>query len=370
MKRTFSSIIRPAMEWLLAMVVGLGAGQAAIGYDGSYEETPIQLASYHMPGDCQCAECAEAADCCGPWGWLDSLANPCSGTVFGGLDLLVVRPTFSEAIAFARVGAGPGGILLSESAPIDFDYEANFRTYVGYQLPSSDLTTTFTYTHIGADTNANGVAGGSTLVDPFGNFTVAPGDTISTRTEVSVNAFDWDVVAPVFSRSQFYTLTYNAGVRFADVDQSYVSQVNSLAGLSQGSYQVDFFGVGPRVGFKGYRHLREGMISLFAGVNGSLLVGTYDVQFTNLPAFGNIPGSQIERQRRTIPVLDTEIGVSVRPTQNIQLSAGYLVQAWWDLGASGGSFSNFVLPQPAFTGADDSNIMSFDGFFLRAEAAY
>ena len=57
-----------------------------------------------------------------------------------------------------------------------------------------------------------------------------------------------------------------------------------------------------------------------------------------------------------------------------RLSAGWLVQAWFDLGVSGGTFSGQNLPavgfppiQNVFGGADDANIMGFDGVFVRAE---
>jgi hypothetical protein len=56
--------------------------------------------------------------------------------------------------------------------------------------------------------------------------------------------------------------------------------------------------------------------------------------------------------------------VKVQVFQSWDVSAGWMFQSWWDLGASGGTFGGW------FSGADDSNIMSFDGLFLRAEFCY
>jgi hypothetical protein len=76
-------------------------------------------------------------------------------------------------------------------------------------------------------------------------------------------------------------------------------------------------------------------------------------------------------------VLESELGASWQPNDRWRLSAGWLVQAWFDLGVSGGTFSGQNLPavgfpaiQNVFGGADDSNIMAFDGAFFRAEYNY
>ena len=44
---------------------------------------------------------------------------------------------------------------------------------------------------------------------------------------------------------------------------------------------------------------------------------------------------------------------------HLTFSAGWLFQAWFDLGVSGGTDGG------KFTEVDDSNIMSFDGLFVR-----
>jgi len=95
----------------------------------------------------------------------------------------------------------------------------------------------------------------------------------------------------------------------------------------------------------------------------ALLLGQYDVRGDNTP----VPGfqtSQRESLTRTISVLETELGVSRQVHHGINLSLGWLFQAWTDLGTSGGTFGGF------FAGADDANIMSFDGLFARAEFSY
>jgi hypothetical protein len=46
------------------------------------------------------------------------------------------------------------------------------------------------------------------------------------------------------------------------------------------------------------------------------------------------------------------------------VSAGWLFQAWFDLGTSGGKFDGY------YTVTENANIMSFEGLFVRGEIAF
>jgi hypothetical protein len=319
--------------------------------------------------------------------WTGAAPAATGRSFHGGADLLFVRPTFSEAIAFAR-GTQTFPVSLSTSAvPIEFDYEASYRAFVGMRSCESGAGWRFTYTSIAADTEVNGTAGGAGqfIVDPFGNLVgsvqvvdpadargfgtvVSQGpfvaDAIRTFTSVDLRVYDVDFMSPVGVTGHGFTWWYQAGLRFADVQQFYESAVDmGGVNIARGDFDVDFFGVGPHVGINGERQFGGGRVSLFGSLSGSLLVGNHDVVFTNSPLPG-VSFSQEEVARRTVPVLESELGVKVRAWHSLTLTAGWLFQSWWDLGASGGTFGGW------FSGADDSNIMSFDGLFLRAEFGY
>jgi hypothetical protein len=319
--------------------------------------------------------------------WMGAVPAAEGRTFHGGADLLLVRPTFSEAIAFAR-GTQTFPVSLSTRAvPIEFDYEASYRAFVGMRNGESGAGWRFTYTSITADTQVNGTAGGAGqfIVDPFGNLVgsvqvvdpadargigtvVSQGpfvaDAIRTFTSVDLRVYDIDFMSPMGVTCHGFTWSYQAGLRFADVQQFYESAVDvGGVNIARGDFDVDFFGVGPHVGINGERQFGGGRVSLFGSLSGSLLVGNHDVVFSNSPLPG-VSFTQEEVARRTIPVLESELGVRVRAFQSCTLTAGWLFQSWWDLGASGGTFGGW------FSGADDSNIMSFDGLFLRAEFGY
>ena len=79
------------------------------------------------------------------------------------------------------------------------------------------------------------------------------------------------------------------------------------------------------------------------------------------------PGGFIRSSfKNVIPVTEIEAGGSIYIRDNIELSAGYFLSAWHDLGMRDEyDFSQFQLGQ-----YDDANILGFDGFFARAEVLF
>ncbi len=305
---------------------------------------------------------------CGRW----------SGLYVGG-DFLLIRPHFSEAVAFAHGTQGPTTYQI-DAQPLSFDYAPSFRTYLGYHFNCSPDSIRFTFSHIRGDTTVDGTdpGPGQFLVDPFGNFVgtafvidtrdrrfgtaVSGGDHISTKATVNLNVYDLDLIHS-FSQRSDWDFDWSVGVRIADLDQYYESVI-ALAGnpFSRGDFFVDFVGVGPRLGFDAKRRLgAEGRFSLLANAHGSLLVGEYDVRSSTTVIPANFSASQSEHPTRLIPVLEAELGAAWQASDSLCISAGWLFQAWFDMGTSGGTFGGF------FNGADDANTMSFDGLTLRAE---
>jgi hypothetical protein len=295
---------------------------------------------------------------------------------FAGAEYRLIRPHFSEAVAFATVrdSIGPLGFSRQVTAnELDFDYDSSMRFLLGYHLnQSADIR--LSYWYLNAETLVDGVAGpGETIVDPFGNLGTT-GSQIDTSASVKLNVFDLEYLRPLSTQCGNVGFLYTAGLRFADVNQFYDSTI-SAAGLvtSNGVFEVDYFGVGPYLSLTGEtRHGACRQFSLFAKGAMALLVGQYDV--TTDVTLPGVSGGQSANRVRTAPVLESELGAAWMPNDRIRLTAGWLFQAWFNLGTSGGTFDGERLPiapvDTAFGGADDSDIMSFDGLFLRAEIGY
>lgn len=301
----------------------------------------------------------------------------------GGAEFLLMRPHFSEAVAFAEGRQTPASFA-TEARELSFDYGGSFRVFAGYHPQDAEGTLRFTYWHFRGDTGETAVSNGTQFfVDPFGNVAgavavvdpsdarfgriVAGGDRIHAKAVVESDIYDLQWIAPLSRKPLGWLLDWSAGVRIADIDQSYESVVTGGGALlGRGRFGVDFAGAGPRLGLHASRPFgHAGALAVLAETHGSLLVGDYDVRSGNtvtVPAV--FSASQRESLTRTVPVWETELGLRWDVSDSLTLSGGWLFQAWFDLGTSGGQFGGF------FTGADDANIMSFDGLFLRGELTF
>jgi hypothetical protein len=315
------------------------------------------------------------SDCC------PQTVAPCaeaqSGSIFAGIEYRLIRTHFSEAVAFARVNEaiGPGGLERTVNAEeLEFDYESSPRFFIGYRGEVADLR--FSYWQLDSDVHVGDQAGpAETFVDPFGG-TARPGSTISTSASVEMNVFDFEYVRPLNFCRPGLGLIYTAGLRFAEIDQYYDSSVDAVGGNlpSEGVFSADFSGVGPYVTLTGQTyHGHRRQFSLLAKGGMALLVGQHELgSAVTFP--GLIQSEQNADRTRVVPVLESELGGAWRPSDRLTISAGWLVQSWLNMGTSGGTFygNQMNVPQPvnAFVGADDSDIMSFDGLFVRAEMAF
>jgi len=174
------------------------------------------------------------------------------------------------------------------------------------------------------------------------------------------------------------SISYWAGLRFANVNQFYDSTISAGGGVvSDGIFRVNWFGVGPYSSLTGRLWLgQSGRLSCFARGAAALLVGKNHIT-TDVSVTGQFTGGQDSGRVLVVPVLESELGASWQVSDYLRLSAGYFVQAWFDMGVSGGTFSGQNLPaatggtfppiQNVFGGADDSSIMAFEGLFVRAE---
>jgi len=313
--------------------------------------------------------------CCQRCGW------------FAGGDYRLVRTHFSEATAFATLtaGVGPAGPNLNVVGhDIRFDYKSAFSVFGGYHLNDySDLK--FTYFHLDSQATLNdaSAAPNQVIVDPVGN--LAPfGSSINTSATVRLNVFDLEYLRRIEDPTWPASTQFSAGIRFANINQFFDA---TIPGVSSAQFRMNWSGVGPYTSILGRVYGSQRRFSAFAKGGGALLVGKNDIvqDVSATGAFRVPPAFPFTAQQNAgrilvVPVLEAELGASWQPNDRWRFSAGWFVQAWFDMGISGASFSGanlpavfgpgFPAPANVFTEADDSSIMAFDGFFLRAELNY
>jgi hypothetical protein len=318
----------------------------------------------------------------------------CEGRwIFGG-DYLYVRPHFSDATAYAYGSDIPPSHADVTAQDFDFQYSSSFRVFAGYHFDGTDTELRFTYTRLTGHTESDAGNFGTDrfAVDPFGDIagtavildpdsvrdgqtisdrvingqTPGAGDHIASTADVAVNLFDLDLIKPILWVCGGCEFRYSAGVRIAQVSQNYQSVVSANGSFfSGGVFTAQFNGAGPRLGLQAERYFgRCRQFSLFANAAGSLLFGESDTHFVQVSLPLGFNGAQETDTIRVVPVADAEIGTAWSPTPWLKFSAGWLFQAWVDLGGPEGSFAGL------YTAPNNSNMMAFEGLFLRTQLTF
>jgi hypothetical protein len=291
--------------------------------------------------------------------------NPPGNSFFGGADYLLLRTHFSEGIAYVQATDSLSGGLPHESVrarEINFPYSSGFRIYLGYNLtPTSGVQ--FTYFHFAnsASISATPASPNQFFVDAYTDRTNF-GQSILSNSSIAVNAFDLDYLGRFTVAGGRLNLRPAAGARWADVRQHNDTTVSDprLGTLGVGTFNTHFTGFGPHASLLAQARTRpQSPFSLMARGAGSLLLGGYS-NTSGATFTGVAGGDQTAHRLLTVPVLEAELGGAWQPTPNLMFSAGWLWQAWFDLGVAGGTTYG-----GKFAETDSASIMAFDGLFLR-----
>jgi hypothetical protein len=358
------------------------------GVNNSAQPTPEIISSGTESPNCsEGLACNSNCDC-------DSCFNPCGCPGwYGGADYLFVRPRFSNAQAYdQQVRTTVAPLVFTDTiVQQKFDYQSSVRAFFGYRFNCGDEIH-FTYWNYENNGSVQSplTPGAGALPEVFygGQFMVragnpgsgpnqdGAGDSVLSTYGLTMNVYDIDYskcccgcgscgcnscgcgnCCPV------WTVKYSLGVRIADVrryDNSFEAfPADPSPTPTAGYLSASFIGAGPKVGLEARRYFRGNQFSLFARTDFSLLLGEYD---TTQTAVNPGVSTQIftNNNDRIIPVAGIEMGGDWQVADNLKLSAGYLFQAWWDLGA----YEQLTLSLPQ---VGNSNILGFDGLFARIE---
>ncbi|HEY4312680.1 MAG TPA: Lpg1974 family pore-forming outer membrane protein [Pirellulales bacterium] len=305
------------------------------------------------------------------WSALEIAQSTLSQGYYAGADYLLLRPHFSEPVAF-MYGQGNNGQVSATMSPFDFNYQSSPRVFLGYRSPVTGAGVQFTYWHFqeNAGTGFNAVgqnAGFIPNVDIIweligqgnnNNNNNGPdfGNQISAQMHLRLNVFDIDFFKPVALGAGRWLLTGSVGARIMDFSQSTNTLSYDSGTPSFTQFQTNAFtGAGPRATLEARRNFGPRTALYMRGGYGMLLGGhtaSYSVD-----DIINVNSVTIrESLTRMVSVADIEFGGSWRASDRLVLSAGYMFQFWTDLGGTGGILNL----------TDNSNILSFDGLVTRA----
>lgn len=361
---------------------------------------PSQAEIQQVSCDCGVPDCGEYGACCGDAGMCDLGCGDggCGiggmagrGQVFFGAEYLSLRANFSEATAYREQDITNDLETLHQ---FNFDYGDSYRLYGGYRLADCGCEIRFAYSNFDSSgsfnsgPNPNAQTDGRVFIGPY-EVDLGDGDTLIGEASVSVDNYDIGMskTIPLGCLSACggcgdccdpcgcgpvcpaWDITWSGGIRIANVDsvlgyRNVRDPANTTATRSAAS-TVNFDGVGLRFGLGGRRYFgRSGTVSAYVKGDISLLLGDVDYGVSGDPQLLDITMSSTQ----LVPVTEIEAGLTGYLTQNVSISGGYLLSAWHDLGHR--AEYDFSATGTQFNSMDDANLMTFDGFFLRAEAAF
>ncbi len=380
---------------------------AALASYNTFEALEVNGAPYYVVGDkatrgSGCAPCDTCFEgCCG--GQCSQgkgmLQHP--GQFFFVGEYIYARPSFSEALAYL-VSDSNEPLQGLQVVEFDFDYQSSYRFGGGYRFCDCGGEIAFNFARYRGESDfAVQDTSSSPSTTIFGPYEVnAPGDDgyLFGNADVDVKSYDLGVSKTIplggplgCSKSccdtccddaccgdgcsgwcPAWDITWSAGVRFADADWSrnLNSFDNEFEPVRASTVHLDFEGAGARIGLLGRRYFgQSGYVSAYAKGDLSLLVGDMDIfaTFTDIAGEGLTTIVHSNTGRRVIPVTEIEAGLTAHLGKHVNLSSGYFISAWHDLGFRdeynfGGNFQLLMY--------DDANILGFDGYFARAEVTY
>ncbi len=364
---------------------------------------------------CSCGSCdgSCSGSCGSDWG-MGMMSRP--GQFFLAGEYIYARANLSEALAYVVFdpNAPQNGAQFVE---YDFDYKSSYRFSGGYRFCDCGGEIVFNFARYRGesdfsiqDTSAsqNGVI--------FGPYEVnAPGADgfLTGEADIDLRSYDLGFSKTIPLGSPLgccdsgcdsccddsccddscygtgcgcwcpaWDITWSAGIRHAEVDWSRSNLSLGSNGIDQIAFadtRLNWEGTGARVGLLGRRYVgKQGHMSIYAKGDLSLMVGDMDIQTITInDPDGSAPLNLVSHSntgRRIIPVTEIEVGLTAHLGNHLNLTSGYFLSAWHDLGfrdeynftgPAGGGGGGFQL-----LNYDDANILGFDGYFARAEITY
>jgi len=313
-------------------------------------------------GDCDCD------DCCCPDFWEHRTG------AFG--EFLYLHPTgIDMAHAIQQNGTGGAGTVPAGRVGVtDFDYEPGFRAGFGFALDSCSSVGA-AYSQLRSHTQ-------DTLVAPGGvggvvqSLVLHPGSVNAASTSSLVRAdsdIDFELIdleySRLFSGGNNHAINYVLGVRWAELDQDF-SQIGSFsppAGTIQTATNIEFDGIGLRLGFDGRRRVRQ-QWSIYGKGFVDVLFGEFRSEYrqTNLTT-SVVQAASNWTDDRCVPILEYEVGVSwSSQCDRVRLSLGYYTAFWFNAVTT----PEYVQAVQAANFVDLGDTVAFDGLVARAEVRF
>ncbi len=280
--------------------------------------------------------------------------------------VLYVRPRNAD-IAYGVPIDGPIGsppsnnpIQVGPVGQVDPDYDVGFD--VGMNLAITPMASVIAELMMLDTTTSNAID--TAAPDVIRSLVSHPSST-SAATDFLTGAarldFELDTVdvavRHLFVGGERFAVNYLLGARYGRLQQRFnASFVDN--GTEQVRTDIDFDGVGFRMGLEAERHTCQRSVRLYASGNATMLAGRFRGSYFQGQTFDPTVVETNWEAGRVVPVLDLELGAGwVSPGGRLRITTGYLVSAWLNTVRTQEWIE--AVQQNDFTSLDDA--LSFDG---------
>ncbi len=260
------------------------------------------------------------------------------------------------------------GVPFGRAGVVDPGYRSGYRVGVNLSLDGqSSLTGVFTWFDASADEQMGVLMNAAPLVTYPGTLGGATSPSASASYDVQLRMGDLQYRS-MWRYGSHYAIEWMAGIRGAHLDQDFnatfpftvPAQLNTTV-----DSRIDFDGIGIRGGLNMWRQLHPDFaLRVYGKTSGSLMAGEFEATYLQNSVGSGVQASTQWSDDRVVPVLDCELGMSwTNDGGNLQLSAGWMFQAWcntvttteWIRNVQGNNF------------ADSSDTLTFSGLVARLE---
>jgi hypothetical protein len=308
-----------------------------------------------------------------------TVAPCCSPKWRAFADFLYLRPgddriPFAVPINGAIVPpVGAPAVEVGKTSAVDINFQPGFRVGFGRSLGNcADVTATYTY--------YNGDASAATLVDnttdnppvlrslvDHPGTTSAPSDFLDAVAH-SITRFH---LVDIDFRREFLgdncsALRWLAGLRYAQLTQSFGSQFTNSTTIETVDTDIGFNGGGLRVGLEGERAICGGLFITGRGT-ASFVGGRFRTDYLQADNFRATVVDTGGKEDRVISILDLELALGwASPKDCLRLSAGYMFSGWYNVLRT----NRFISSIRQTDDVDLRDTLTFDGLFARAEVRF
>lgn len=310
--------------------------------------------------------CGANGDCCPPF---EDCCPPCGISLFG--DFLYLSPGGVDFAYATHVdGTTAAAVPLAPPSMVDPTYQPGFRVGLGYDLDAtSKLKATYWY-YENSTTNSVILPGGTGFLRPelvHPNTLTVASDRLAATAGYGIDFQMADLdYEDILSCGDCWWVNWFAGVRYANLDEDFRALYTNLDAIQVQS-EIDFDGVGPRIGIGGERELGCGLL-VFGRASSNFIVGEFRADYRQqLITTGVTQAVTGYTDDRIVTQLELELGLGWHNCcDTFRIQAGYYTAAWLNSVTT----PSFIRDVQAASFDSMSETLTFDGLTVRAEIRY